>query len=163
ELDLEYPDGKLWETLGERAGVEALIADFYRRMAEDEVLRHAFPFFNPAPAAEFFIQWFGGDRGYSDGLEGGLVRRHQERYVGPGARREGPRGAGTRPAAGPTARDSWADGRVGRRLPRPPGGPCPRARGRRRSQRAGVRSAPDGDGVRRRAPGDGRLRDPAGP
>jgi ankyrin repeat protein/truncated hemoglobin YjbI len=84
-LVVEPPSDDLWTTLGGRDGVEALIADLYRRMEEDEVLRHAFRHFNPAPAAEFFIQWFGGDRAYSDGLAGGLARRHQHRYVSPAA------------------------------------------------------------------------------
>lgn len=85
ELAVHYPGCVLWATLGGRAGVQALIADLYRRMAEDEVLRHAFRHFNPAPAAEFFVQWFGGDRAYSDELSGGLVRRHRHRYVSPAA------------------------------------------------------------------------------
>src|SRR5687768_16239669 len=84
-LAVEHPEGDPWLTLGGRAGIEALIADLYRRMAEDAVLRHAFGHFNPAGAVEFFVQWFGGDRVYSDGLEGGLVRRHQHRYVSPAA------------------------------------------------------------------------------
>src|SRR5713226_8113771 len=85
ELVVEDAGCVLWATLGGRDGVEALIADLYRRMAEDEVLRHAFPHFNPAGAVEFFVQWFGGDRAYSDELAGGLVRRHQHRYVSPAA------------------------------------------------------------------------------
>jgi hypothetical protein len=31
------------------------------------------------------VQWFGGGRGYSDDLAGGLLRRHQHRYVSPRA------------------------------------------------------------------------------
>ena len=83
ELAVEPPGADLWAALGGRDGVEALIADLYRRMAADPVLRHAFPHFNHGPAAEFFVKWFGGDRGYSDALAGGLVRRHQHRYVSP--------------------------------------------------------------------------------
>src|SRR5207248_3798603 len=79
------PGGDLWTTLGGREGVQALIADLYRRIAADDVLRHAFAHFNPAGAAEFFVQWFGGDRSYSDALDGGLARRHQHRYVSPAA------------------------------------------------------------------------------
>src|SRR5262249_18619822 len=33
----------------------------------------------------FFLQWFGGGRGYSDDLAGGLLRRHRHRYVSPKA------------------------------------------------------------------------------
>jgi truncated hemoglobin YjbI len=33
----------------------------------------------------FFVQWFGGSRGYADDLEGGLLRRHQHRYIAPKA------------------------------------------------------------------------------
>src|SRR5205085_1277334 len=82
---VEYPDRDLCATLGGRSGVEALIVDFYGRMAQDEVLRRVFPAFNPAGAAEFFVQWFGGDPGYSDALAGGLARRHQHRHVSPAA------------------------------------------------------------------------------
>lgn len=78
---MEPAGGDPWASLGGREGVEALIADLYRRMAEDDVLRLAFPQFNPDGAAKFFVQWFGGDRAYSDELAGGLVRRHQHRYV----------------------------------------------------------------------------------
>src|SRR5207244_2532206 len=85
ELVVEPAGGVLWATLGGRAGVEALIAALYRRRAEEEVLRHAFPHFSPGGAVEFFVQWFGGDRAYSDALAGGLVRRHQHRYVSPAA------------------------------------------------------------------------------
>ena len=91
ELTVEYPDVALWERLGGCEGIEALIADLYRRMAGDDVLRHAFAHFNPAGAVPFFLQWFGGDHNRSarwgglDDLEGGLVRRHQHRYVSPEA------------------------------------------------------------------------------
>src|SRR5688572_28395495 len=88
-LAVEQAGEDLWAALGGRAGVEALIADLYRRMAEDEVLRHAFRHFNHAGAAGFFVQWFGGgapgERAYSDGLAGGLARRHHNRYVSPAA------------------------------------------------------------------------------
>jgi ankyrin repeat protein len=49
------------------------------------VLRVAFPHFNSGAATPFFVQWFGGSRGYSDDLAGGLLRRHQHRYVSPKA------------------------------------------------------------------------------
>jgi truncated hemoglobin YjbI len=78
---VEYPPADLWVTLGGRPGIEALVADFYHRMAGDAVLRHAFTHFVPGNAAEFFVQWFGGDRAYADGVLGGLLRRHQHRYV----------------------------------------------------------------------------------
>ena len=83
ESIVEYPDGDLWERLGGKEGVEALIADLYRRMAQDDVLRHAFPHFNPSGAAGFFVHWFGSVPGYPDEYAGGLVRRHQHRYVSP--------------------------------------------------------------------------------
>jgi ankyrin repeat protein/truncated hemoglobin YjbI len=84
-LVVEAAGGGLWEALGGREGVEALVADLYRRMADDVVLRHAFRHFNAPAAVPFFVQWFGGDRGYADALAGGLVRRHQHRYVSPAA------------------------------------------------------------------------------
>lgn len=37
--------------------------------------------FDGALETPFFIQWFGGSRDYSDGLAGGLLRRHQHRYI----------------------------------------------------------------------------------
>jgi len=82
---VETPAGDLWNRLGGRDGVEALVADHYRRMSEDPLLRHVFPHFHPAGATEFFVQWFGGDRAYSDELTGGLARRHQHRFVSPAA------------------------------------------------------------------------------
>src|SRR5262249_34216225 len=45
----------------------------------------AFPHFNSGAATPFFVQWFGGSRGYSDDLAGGLLRRHQHRYISPKA------------------------------------------------------------------------------
>jgi ankyrin repeat protein/truncated hemoglobin YjbI len=80
---IEYPDAKLFEALGRREGVTALIEDLYRRIAEDPLLRLAFAHFNSGDAAHFFLQWFGGERGYSDELSGGLLRRHQHRYISP--------------------------------------------------------------------------------
>ena len=59
ELAVEPPGADLWAALGGRDGVEALIADLYRRIAAHPVLRHAFPHFNHGPAAEFFVQWPG--------------------------------------------------------------------------------------------------------
>src|SRR5262249_32746574 len=41
--------------------------------------------FNSGEATPFFLQWFGGSCGYSDDLAGGLLRRHQHRYVSPTA------------------------------------------------------------------------------
>src|SRR5262249_21099695 len=63
----------------------ALIEDLYRRIEQDEVLRVAFPHFNSGAATPFFLQWFGGSRGYSDDLAGGLLRRHQHRHISPKA------------------------------------------------------------------------------
>ncbi len=80
-----YPGPELWNAVGGRDGVTELIKDLYRRMEQDELLRVAFPHFNSEEATPFFIQWFGGSRGYSNDLAGGLMRRHQHRYVSPKA------------------------------------------------------------------------------
>jgi ankyrin repeat protein/truncated hemoglobin YjbI len=80
-----YPGADLWKALGGARGVAALIEDLYRRIEQDELLSVAFPHFNSEMATGFFIQWFGGSRGYSDDLAGGLLRRHQHRYVSPKA------------------------------------------------------------------------------
>jgi ankyrin repeat protein len=85
ELRVVYPDAKLLNALGGEAGVRALIADLYRRIERDELLREMFPHFNDGEAARFFIQWFGGTSDYADDLEGGLWRRHQNRFIGPKA------------------------------------------------------------------------------
>ena len=82
---VEYPAADLWQAVGGSEGVAALSQDLYRRIEQDELLREAFPHFNSGDAASFFAQWFGGSREYSDGLEGGLLRRHQHRYVSPQA------------------------------------------------------------------------------
>src|SRR5262245_20793322 len=82
---VEYPGANLWQAVGGRDGVAALIRDLYRRIEEDELLRVAFPHFNSAEATPFFVQWFGGSRGYADDLAGGLLRRHQHRYISPKA------------------------------------------------------------------------------
>jgi ankyrin repeat protein/truncated hemoglobin YjbI len=78
---VEYPDASLWEKVGGEAGVAALIKDLYRRIELDDLLRVAFPHFGSDAATPFFMQWFGGSRGYSDDLAGGLLRRHQHRYI----------------------------------------------------------------------------------
>lgn len=80
-----YPGAEQWEAVGGADGVAALIQDLYRRIEQDELLRVAFPHFNSGAATPFFEQWFGGGRGYSDDLAGGLLRRHQHRYVSPKA------------------------------------------------------------------------------
>ena len=80
-----YPSADLWNAVGGSDGVAALIKDLYRRIEQDELLRVAFPHFNAAEAARFFIQWFGGSRGYSDDFAGGLLRRHQHRFISPKA------------------------------------------------------------------------------
>jgi truncated hemoglobin YjbI len=82
---LEYPGADLWKAVGGADGVAALIKDLYRRIEQDALLRMAFPHFNSDEATHFFLQWFGGSRGYADGLAGGLVRRHQHRYISPQA------------------------------------------------------------------------------
>jgi ankyrin repeat protein/truncated hemoglobin YjbI len=78
---VEYLPAELWKAVGGGEGVAALIGDLYRRIERDELLREAFPHFNSGVATPFFIQWFGGSRGYSDDLAGGLLRRHQHRYI----------------------------------------------------------------------------------
>jgi truncated hemoglobin YjbI len=78
-----YPGPEIWKAAGGSEAVAALIDDLYRRIEHDEVLRVAFPHFNSGNATPFFQQWFGGSRGYSDDLAGGLLRRHQHRYVSP--------------------------------------------------------------------------------
>jgi ankyrin repeat protein/truncated hemoglobin YjbI len=80
-----YPGADLWRAVGGNDGVAALIQDLYRRIEQDELLRVAFPHFNSGEATPFFVQWFGGSRGYSDDLSGGLLRRHQHRYISPRA------------------------------------------------------------------------------
>ena len=80
---VEYPDAQVFQTLGGGVGVTTLIEDLYRRIEADPLLRLTFAHFNSADAATFFEQWFGGERGYSDGLAGGLLRRHQHRYISP--------------------------------------------------------------------------------
>lgn len=82
---VEYPNADLWNVLGGSGGVAALIDDLYCRIEQDELLRVVFPHFNSAAAAPFFIQWFGGGCDYSDDLTGGLIRRHQHRYISPKA------------------------------------------------------------------------------
>src|SRR5258708_1229624 len=76
-----YPGADLWKAVGGSDGVAALIEDLYRRIERDELLRVVFPHFNSAAATPFFTQWFGGGRGYSDDLAGGLLPRHQHRYI----------------------------------------------------------------------------------
>lgn len=85
EALVEYPSADLWDALGGSDGVAALIQDLYRRIEQDELLRMAFPHFHSELAAPFFMQWFGGSRNYSDNLDGGLLRRHQHRYISPKA------------------------------------------------------------------------------
>src|SRR5437868_5394353 len=85
ETLVAYPGADLWEAVGGSDGVAALIKDLYRRIEQDELLRVAFPHFNSGAAAPFFMQWFGGSRGYSDDLAGGLLRRHRHRYISPKA------------------------------------------------------------------------------
>ena len=80
-----YPGPDLWQQLGGSEGVSALVKDLYRRIEQDELLQVVFPHFNSAAATPFFVQWFGGSRGYSDDLAGGLLRRHQHRYISPKA------------------------------------------------------------------------------
>lgn len=80
-----YPDPKHWKAVGGAVGVAALIADLYRRIEQDELLRQAFAHFNAPGAVPFFLQWFGGHQDYSNELDGGLIRLHQHRYISPKA------------------------------------------------------------------------------
>src|SRR6266404_298709 len=82
---VEYPGADLWKAVGGSDGVATLIQDLYRRIEQDELLRVVFPHFNSELATPFFLQWFGGGRGYADDLAGGLLRRHQHRYISPKA------------------------------------------------------------------------------
>jgi ankyrin repeat protein/truncated hemoglobin YjbI len=84
-LSVEYPNADLWKAIGGSDGVAALIHDLYRRIEQDELLRTVFPHFNSGNATPFFIQWFGGSPEYSDDLAGGVLRRHQHRYISPKA------------------------------------------------------------------------------
>jgi ankyrin repeat protein/truncated hemoglobin YjbI len=81
ELLVAYPGAELWKAVGGSDGVAMLIKDLYYRIEQDELLREVFPHFNSEAATPFFVQWFGGSREYSDELAGGLVRRHQHRYI----------------------------------------------------------------------------------
>jgi ankyrin repeat protein/truncated hemoglobin YjbI len=83
ESVVAYPAQQFWQALGGGEGVTALIEDLYRRIERDELLREVFPHFNSGDAASFFVKWFGGSREYSDDLVGGLLRRHQHRYIDP--------------------------------------------------------------------------------
>ena len=85
EALVEYPPAEIAKALGGDDGVAALIQDLYRRIEQDELLKIVFPHFNAAEAARFFKQWFGGSREYSDDFLGGLLRRHQHRYISPKA------------------------------------------------------------------------------
>src|SRR5260370_17935676 len=82
---VSYPDAELWKAVGGSDGVAAVNKDLYRRIEQDELVREAFPHFNSGAATPFFLQWFGGSRGYSDDLAGGLLRRHRHRYISPKA------------------------------------------------------------------------------
>jgi ankyrin repeat protein/truncated hemoglobin YjbI len=82
---VEYPGAALWKAVGGSSGVASLIKDLYRRIEQDPLLRVAFPHFHSELATPFFMQWFGGSRDYSDDLAGGLLRRHQHRYISPKA------------------------------------------------------------------------------
>jgi ankyrin repeat protein/truncated hemoglobin YjbI len=78
-----YPGVDLWKAVAGSDGVASLIKDLYHRIEQDELLRMAFAHFNSGEASHFFVQWFGGSRGYSNDLAGGLLRRHQHRYISP--------------------------------------------------------------------------------
>jgi ankyrin repeat protein/truncated hemoglobin YjbI len=82
---VEYPAPALWKAVGGEEGVAALINDLYRRIQQDADLQVAFFHFRSGEAIPFFRQWFGGSREYSNDLAGGLVRRHQHRYISPKA------------------------------------------------------------------------------
>ena len=78
------PDPALLQALGGPAGVAELASDLYQRIAADPFLCTAFPdCFSPFGITQFLVEWFGGQRVFSDTLDGGLVRAHQHRYVSP--------------------------------------------------------------------------------
>jgi hypothetical protein len=78
-----YAGAELWTAVGD--GLAALIKDLYRRIDQDELLSVPFPHFNNGEATCFLMQWFGGSNRYDDDLAGGLLRRHQHRYISPKA------------------------------------------------------------------------------
>jgi ankyrin repeat protein/truncated hemoglobin YjbI len=83
-LQPSRPEPGLLQALGGRAGVAELAGDLYQRIAADPFLCTAFPdCFSPFGITQFLVEWFGGERVFSDTLDGGLVRAHQHRYVSP--------------------------------------------------------------------------------
>lgn len=78
-----FGDPGLWNVLGGESGITELVDDLYRRLEQDSAARQSFSHFNSQAAARFFVLWFGGSRDAADTLEGGLLRRHQARYLGP--------------------------------------------------------------------------------
>ena len=83
-LQPSRPEPALLQALGGPAGVAELANDLYRRIAADPFLCTAFPdCFSPFGITQFLVEWFGGERAFSDTLDGGLVRAHQHRYVSP--------------------------------------------------------------------------------
>ena len=79
------PDPGLLDALGGEPGVPRLDDELYDRLAADPLLRHVFP--HPDATRDgpkrFFLEWFGGDRTFSEGLQPGLGRRHQHLFVSP--------------------------------------------------------------------------------
>jgi ankyrin repeat protein/truncated hemoglobin YjbI len=79
------PDPGLFDALGGEAGIHRLVNELYDRIAADPLLQHVFP--HPEATRDgpkrFFVEWFGGDRTFSDGLQPGLARRHQHLFVSP--------------------------------------------------------------------------------
>ncbi len=80
-----YPAADLWTAVGGNDGVAALVEDLYRLIEQDELLREVFAHFGRDEVTPFFVQWFGGSSNYADDLAGGLLRRHQHRYISPKA------------------------------------------------------------------------------
>ena len=79
------PDPGLLDALGGAPGVHRLVDALYDRIAADPLLTHVFP--HPDATRDgpkrFFLEWFGGDPTFSEGLQPGLGRRHQHLFVSP--------------------------------------------------------------------------------
>ncbi|MCD2442375.1 globin [Agromyces sp. SYSU K20354] len=80
-----------YDTVGGRATFERLVAEFYRHVADDPVLRPMYPEEDLGPAAErltmFLVQYWGGPGTYSEQRGHPRLRlRHQPFKVNPEAR-----------------------------------------------------------------------------
>jgi ankyrin repeat protein/truncated hemoglobin YjbI len=81
------PDPVLFQRLGGDAGIRRLVDELYDRIAADPLLRHVFSHAAIAPARDgptrFFVEWLGGERTFSGGLQPGLGRLHHHLFVSP--------------------------------------------------------------------------------